>query len=65
MTRVLCVNPGSTSTKIAVFDDEAEVCAVTVRHPAEELAAFGRVAQQASFRRDLILDALAPLRTVP
>lgn len=59
MSRVLCINPGSTSTKIAVFDDEAEVCAVTVRHPADELAAFGCIAQQASLRRDLILDALA------
>lgn len=59
MTRVLTINPGSTSTKIEVFDDEASVAASVVRHSAAELAAYERVADQTHWRLGLALTALA------
>ena len=40
MYRMLLINPGSTSTKIAVFEDENNVYEKTLRHTAEELAPF-------------------------
>lgn len=36
--RVLTINPGSTSTKVAVFDDETEVFSKNIVHAAEDLA---------------------------
>ncbi|MBQ6401992.1 MAG: butyrate kinase [Firmicutes bacterium] len=57
--RVLTINPGSTSTKIAVFEDEREVLDQTLRHSAEELGRYESIAAQEDFRRQLVLDALA------
>ena len=34
---ILVINPGSTSTKVAVFDGEKEVHSMNIDHPAEEL----------------------------
>jgi butyrate kinase len=56
--RQLIINPGSTSTKIAVFEDEKSVFETTLRHSNEELAKFERVADQFEFRKKLIIDAL-------
>ncbi|MFZ7101908.1 MAG: butyrate kinase [Peptococcaceae bacterium] len=56
--RVLVINPGSTSTKIAVFDNEKAVLETTLRHSNEELARYERVAQQFEFRKNLIINAL-------
>jgi len=56
--RVLAVNPGSTSTKIAVYDGEKEVFSVNLSHPAEEIAKYSRIMDQYEFRRDVILDML-------
>ncbi|MDR2176366.1 MAG: butyrate kinase [Synergistaceae bacterium] len=47
---ILTVNPGSTSTKVAVFRGEEEVWNETLRHPADDLAAFGSVTEQFGFR---------------
>lgn len=57
--RILAINPGSTSTKIAVFEDEDEVFSSTLRHTAEELAVFETIADQWDFRRQLVLQALS------
>ena len=38
--RVFAINPGSTSTKVALFDGEKCVFSKTVRHSSEELAQF-------------------------
>jgi butyrate kinase len=46
----LAVNPGSTSTKVARFVDEAESWSETIRHAPEELTAFGSVVEQFDFR---------------
>jgi len=54
----LIINPGSTSTKIAVFDDENEIFVNTLRHSNEELSKFNKVTDQFEFRKNLIIDAL-------
>lgn len=55
---ILAVNPGSTSTKLAVYENEKELFKVSVNHPAQELAFFENFYDQLSFRRDVVLDAL-------
>ena len=55
MYRMLIINPGSTSTKIAVFEDENNVYEKTLRHTVEELAPYPTVASQKDFRKDVIL----------
>lgn len=57
--KILAINPGSTSTKLAVFEDETPCLVRTLRHPVEELAAFPHVADQFGFRKDVVLRELA------
>lgn len=56
--RQLIINPGSTSTKIAVFQDEESIFEITLRHSSEEIGKFQRVADQFEFRKEIIMDAL-------
>jgi len=56
--RVLAINPGSTSTKIAVFDDETPVFVKTLRHDAEEIDKFGGIIEQYAFREKLVIEAM-------
>nr|HID14972.1 butyrate kinase [Anaerolineae bacterium] len=56
--RILTVNPGSTSTKVALFQDERPLFVETIHHSAEELAAFPHIADQYAFRRDAVLRLL-------
>lgn len=58
MHRILVINPGSTSTKVAVFEDNIQIDIFTIRHSAEELRAFPHVIDQLDFRYDLIMDLL-------
>ncbi len=58
MERLLILNPGSTSTKLAVYDDETPVYTESIVHTPEELALFDCVADQYAFRRDLVLRSL-------
>ena len=58
MERLLILNPGSTSTKLAVFEGEEPLFVESITHSAEELAPYDCVADQYSFRRDLVLDCL-------
>ena len=51
---LLVINPGSTSTKISVYAGEDEQFAETLSHPADELAGFGSVIEQAPMRRAAI-----------
>ncbi len=55
---ILAINPGSTSTKIAVYADTTPVFIQTIRHTAEELAPFELVTDQFNFRKELILKEL-------
>ena len=57
--RVLAVNPGSTSTKIALFDDEKPVFIETLRHDAAKIAEFEGIIEQYEFRKELVLTALS------
>ena len=56
--KILVVNPGSTSTKMAVYDDEKPLLLRNISHTAEQLAPFGNIIEQQDFRRQLILDEL-------
>lgn len=56
--KILSINPGSTSTKIALFEGKNEVFSKTLRHSAEEIAQYNGVIDQFSFRKNMILDAL-------
>jgi butyrate kinase len=58
MYRILTINPGSTSTKVALYEDERPLFVETIPHPAEEIAAFPRIADQYAFRRDAVLSLL-------
>ena len=57
--KVLVINPGATSTKIAVFDEDKQVFKKGIDHSAQELDRFERVIDQADYRRQAILDAVA------
>ncbi len=56
--KILAINPGSTSTKIAVFHNEKSVFLKTIRHTEEELAPFQRITDQFSFRKEVVLKEL-------
>jgi butyrate kinase len=56
--RVLAINPGSTSTKIAVYDNDQEVFETTLRHSTEEINQYETIFDQYDFRKDVILTAL-------
>ncbi|MGI6585162.1 MAG: butyrate kinase [Gracilibacteraceae bacterium] len=56
--RLLIINPGSTSTKIAIFDNEKPVLEQTLRHSNEELAPYTTIIEQYEFRKNVILDTL-------
>ena len=57
--KVLVINPGATSTKIAVFDEDKQVFKKRIDHSAQELDQFDRVIDQADYRQKAILDAVA------
>lgn len=56
--KLLIINPGATSTKIAVFEDEEQLFKVTIDHSAEELDQFPRVIDQADYRKEATLKAI-------
>ncbi len=56
--KVLAINPGSTSTKIALFRDEECIYTKNVSHDASELAGFPSIPDQLPYRRDMILKLL-------
>lgn len=56
--RILVINPGSTSTKIAVFDNEQQLFEETLRHSTKELEVFDTILDQYTFRKDAIISAL-------
>ena len=55
---ILAINPGSTSTKISVYEDTKEVFTKTLRHSNEELAPYKNVIDQLEFRKETIKAAL-------
>ncbi|MGS0971744.1 MAG: butyrate kinase [Candidatus Izemoplasmataceae bacterium] len=55
---ILAINPGSTSTKIAIYENQTEVFKKSIRHQTEDIQAFKSVYEQFHFRKQTILDAL-------
>jgi butyrate kinase len=55
---ILVINPGSTSTKLAVYDDEKPVLLRNIVHSPEELAQFEDVIEQQDFRKHLVMTEL-------
>jgi butyrate kinase len=58
MSLILTINPGSTSTKIAVFDDRKLVISKSLQHPNDEIAKFEKIADQYEFRKEAIVNFL-------
>ena len=56
--RLLIINPGSTSTKIALYDNEKPIFNDVVRHSSQEISSYKNIMDQLSFRKELILKAL-------
>lgn len=58
MYRVLTINPGSTSTKIALFDEDKLIFKENLTHEAEKLAEFKEISDQLPYRTEMVLEAL-------
>jgi len=55
---LLVINPGSTSTKVALFLNDKLIQEATLRHKASELEEFNNIIEQLDFRRKVIMDFL-------
>lgn len=58
MERILVINPGSTSTKIGIFEEEKPLFIEVLRHNSEEIKNFKRIFDQYEFRKNVVLDFL-------
>ena len=56
--KILTINPGSTSTKIALYEDDQEAFETTIRHPNEVIEQFDTIFEQYDFRKQIIIDTL-------
>lgn len=57
--KIFALNPGSTSTKLAMFQDDAPLFISKAVHTAGELAKYPQIKDQFAYRRDTILEAVA------
>jgi butyrate kinase len=55
---ILAINPGSTSTKFGLFEEENLVFEITLRHTPQELSGFAKITDQFAFRKELIVKEL-------
>ncbi|GHV36866.1 putative butyrate kinase [Synergistales bacterium] len=58
MEKLLILNPGSTSTKIAVYDGEESLFTENVFHSSEEIGKYDKITDQYEFRKELVLKVL-------
>jgi len=56
--KLLIINPGSTSTKIGVYEDEKQILEETLRHSSEEIGKYATIFDQLQFRKNVILKVL-------
>ena len=56
--RVLAINPGSTSTKIALFDDYDELFSKSINHSQDELNTYGEIINQLDYRTETVGKAM-------
>jgi len=54
--KLLIVNPGSTSTKVAIFNNTTPILEKTIRHSTTDLAPYEKVTDQYDFRKQIIID---------
>jgi len=54
MSLILTINPGNTSTKVGLFEDNEAKQVQTIRHSKEETDRFGSIADQLDFRKDAV-----------
>jgi butyrate kinase len=55
---ILAINPGSTSTKMAVYEGEKCILTRTIRHSVDEISKYRKITDQFDFRKGLVIDAL-------
>ncbi len=55
---ILVINPGSTSTKVSLFENEKDVFTETIEHKVEDLARFNRASDQDLYRMEIIIKLL-------
>ena len=58
MEKILVINPGSTSTKIAVYEDETQLFVNSIEHSSEEIEKYDAIYDQFEFRKELVLNEL-------
>lgn len=56
--KLLTINPGSTSTKIGVFENENMIFEQTLRHSTDEISSYEKIYDQYEFRKRIILESL-------
>jgi butyrate kinase len=56
--RILAINPGSTSTKLAVYEGEKCIFTYSVKHDVNEIQKFDKIIDQYQFRYEAIMEAL-------
>ncbi|AKA72159.1 butyrate kinase [Clostridium scatologenes] len=56
--KILAINPGSTSTKIALYEDEKEIFCKTLEHPVEQIEKYENTADQFDMRKEVVLSFL-------
>lgn len=52
--KILVINPGSTSTKLAIYEDNTNIWSTGAHHPTKELAAFQHIGEQYAYRLDFV-----------
>ena len=57
-TRILVINPGSTSTKIAIYQQEKVIFLKTIKHAPDLLRRFEKITDQYEYRKDIIYQEL-------
>ena len=58
MYRIIVLNPGSTSTKVALYEDDKRIFSETIDHPASDLAVFTNIVDQLPYRKEIITKTL-------
>ena len=56
--KIFVINPGSTSTKVAMFKGKEKIDSENIQHDVSELKAFKEVRDQLDYRRDMILESV-------
>ncbi len=55
---ILVINPGSTTTKVSLFQDESEILTETINHKIEDLSRFNKASDQDLYRMDYVIRLL-------